>query len=31
VRGEWIRHGKAFAETICACTMSDEVLISYDA
>ena len=31
LKGEWTRHGKAFAETICGCTMPDDVLISYDA
>lgn len=31
LRGQWRRHGKAFAETVCGCTMPDDVLISYDA
>jgi hypothetical protein len=31
LRGQWTRHGKAFAETVCRCTMPDDVLVSYDA
>jgi hypothetical protein len=31
LRGQWTRHGKAFAETVCGSRMPDDVLVSYDA
>jgi hypothetical protein len=30
LRGQWTRHGKAFAEAVCGLAMPDDVLISYD-
>ena len=30
LRGQWTRHGKAFAEAFCGLAMPDDVLISYD-
>jgi len=30
LKGQWTRRGKAFAEVLFDCRMSDEVLISFD-
>lgn len=30
LKGQWTRHGKAFAETMFDCHLSDDVLISYN-
>ena len=31
LRGQWTKHGKAFAESVFECRLPDDVLISYDA
>lgn len=31
LRGQWTKHGKAFAEVVFACHLPEDVLISYDA
>ena len=31
LRGQWTRHGRAFAEVLCDCTMPDDALLCFDA
>ncbi len=31
LRGQWTKHGKAFAETMLDCTLPSDALLSYDA
>lgn len=31
LKGQWTRHGKAFAETLCGYPVPNDALISYDA